>query len=88
MLIGQRGNDELDTGSGMDVAIGDAGMNTVTTTMDLPRIYQIYRSFESPKNSGYSPGSSRFGYLFGSDFDLVPKPYRSIDSGGMSIIDQ
>lgn len=84
----QKGNDYLSTGSGNDLAIGDAGTNTISTNMNFPRIYQIYRSFESPEGSGYAPYSTNgFGFAFSSDFDLHSNPYRSLDAQGLSLID-
>ena len=87
MLIGQRGNDEIFTGQGNNLAIGDAGTNKVTTNLDIPRIYQVYRSLSSPVNSGYAPDASVFGYTFMSDFDLFPQPFRYVDSQA-SLIDK
>ncbi len=74
-------------GLGASVAIGDAGTNTITTTMDLPRIFQIYRSFEIPPGSGYAPNFTAHGFVFTSGFDLHPNPLRHTDSQGLSIID-
>jgi Ca2+-binding RTX toxin-like protein len=79
IMIGQRGNDKLLTGDGNDLAIGDAGMNTITTHLDLPQIYQVYRFLSSPEESGYAPSASKFGYLFASSFDLFPDPYSTVD---------
>lgn len=69
------------------MAIGDAGTNTITPTMDIPRIFQVYRSFESPPGSGYAPNFSPFGYLFTSDFDLSPNTHRLTDASGLSLVD-
>ena len=75
-------------GPGSDIAIGDAGRNLINPTMDMPRIFQVYRSFESPPGSGYAPDSTPFGYLFTSDFDLSPNPHQLTDSSGLSLIDE
>jgi len=89
VLIGQRGDDHIFTGEGNDLAIGDGGTNRITATLDLPRIYQIYRSL--PNNvtmaNGYAPMSPQFGFAFTSDFDLYPTPHRFIDSQS-SILDE
>jgi hypothetical protein len=78
----------LSTGLGADVAIGDAGTNTITTTVGIPRIYQIYRSFTSPNASGYAPNASDFGFVFTSKFNLHPNPQRLTDAQGLSLIDE
>jgi hypothetical protein len=78
----------LSTGLGADVVIGDAGTNTITTTMDIPRIFQIYRSFASPIDSGYAPNGSDFGFVFTSKFNLHPNPQRLTDAQGLSMIDE
>lgn len=73
---------------GNDLAIGDAGENHISTNTNFPRIYQIYRSFETPPGSGYAPNSTNgFGFAFTSDFDLHSNPYRSLDAQGLSLID-
>jgi hypothetical protein len=73
---------------GNDLAIGDAGENHISTNMNFPRIYQIYRSFETPSGSGYAPNSTNgFGFAFTSDFELHSNPYRAIDAQGLSLID-
>ena len=87
VLIGQRGNDNIITGPGNDVAIGDAGTNTLTTNLDIPRIYQVYRSLTSPAGSGYDANARGFGFVFISDFDLLPHPFRYVDSQA-SLIDK
>ncbi len=78
----------MSTGLGADVAIGDAGTNTITTTVDIPRIFQIYRSFTSPIGSGYAPHTSDFGFVFTSKFNLHPNPQRLTDALGLSLIDE
>jgi Ca2+-binding RTX toxin-like protein len=83
VLIGQRGDDHLESGAGNDVLIGDAGSNHIAFNMDLPRIYQLYRSMESP--APYAPDAEDFGTAFLCDFELYPNPYRFMDSL-MSII--
>ncbi len=70
------------------MAIGDAGTNTITTTVGIPRIYQIYRSFTSPTASGYAPNASDFGFVFTSKFNLHPNPQRLTDAQGLSLIDE
>lgn len=85
MLIGQRGNDQLYTGGGNDLAIGDAGSNKIATNIDTPRIIQIYRFLSSPAD--YAPNATDFGFAFMNDFDLYPYPFRYVDAGA-SIIDQ
>ena len=75
-------------GLGTSVAIGDAGTNFVTVSMDIPRIFQIYRSFKSPPDSGYAPNFPKFGFAFTSDFDLHPHPQRLTDAQGLSLIDE
>jgi Ca2+-binding RTX toxin-like protein len=80
VLIGQRGNDHLESGSGSDLLIGDAGTNLIATNMDLPRIYQIYRCMEALSPYAHAPGATDFGMAFTSDFELYPNPYRQIDS--------
>ena len=67
------------------MAIGDSGFNKITTSLDLPRIHQIYRFLSSP--SDYAPAVSDFGFAFMNDFELYPNPYRHLDSQA-SIIDQ
>lgn len=76
------------TGPGADVAIGDAGTNTIATTLNTPRIYQIYRSFASPPGSGYAPNATDFGFAFTSPFNLNPSPHRLTDAQGLSVIDE
>jgi len=89
VLIGQRGNDFLSTGKGNDLAIGDAGTNEISTSMEFSRIYQIYRAYETPSDSGYAPESTDgFGFVFTSEFELYSNPYRSLDAQGLSIIDR
>jgi hypothetical protein len=83
VLIGQRGNDILESGPGNDLLVGDAGTNVIASNADFPRIYQIYRSMQTPLP--YAPDASDFGIAFMSDFDLYPNPYRYVDSL-MSII--
>jgi hypothetical protein len=78
----------ISLGPGASIAIGDAGTNLVTTTMDIPRIFQIYRSFKSPPGSGYAANVSKYGFLFTSDFDLHPYPLRLTDAQGFSLIDK
>lgn len=85
VLIGQRGNDQIFTGNGNTLAIGDGGFNYIATNLAFPRIYQMYRSFE--KVGDYAPYMSGFGFTWMSDFDLYPSPYRVVDSQA-SIIDQ
>ena len=85
VLLGQRGNDHLETGSGNDLAIGDQGSNSISTNLDFPRMYQIFRSMESKKN--YAPGSTDLGFVFMSKYDLNPAPHRIVDSQA-SIIDE
>jgi len=80
--------DIFPTGPGADVAIGDAGTNTIATTLNMPRIYQIYRSFNSPPGSGYAPNASDFGFAFTSPFNLNPSPQRLTDAQGLSVIDE
>jgi hypothetical protein len=83
VLIGQRGNDILESGPGNDLLVGDAGTNLIASNADFPRIYQIYRSMQTPLP--YAPDATDFGIAFMSDFDLYPNPYRYVDSL-MSII--
>jgi Ca2+-binding RTX toxin-like protein len=83
VLIGQRGDDHMESGAGNDVLIGDAGSNHIAFNMDLPRIFQLYRSMETPEP--YDPDAEDFGTAFMSDFELYPNPYRFMDSL-MSII--
>jgi Ca2+-binding RTX toxin-like protein len=83
VLIGQRGDDHLESGAGNDVLIGDAGSNHIVFTIDLPRIYQLYRSMETPEP--YAPEAEDFGTAFMCNFELYPNPYRFMDSL-MSII--
>jgi Ca2+-binding RTX toxin-like protein len=78
VLVGQRGDDLLQSGDGDDLLIGDAGTNTIASNMDFPRVFQIYRSMETPLL--YSPQATDFGIAFTSDFDLYPNPYRFVDS--------
>ena len=91
VLNGQRGDDHILTGEGHDLAIGDGGSNKITVTLDVPRIYQMYRSLPSPASTaaGYalSLSSSDFGFTFTSDFDLYPNPSRFVDSQA-SFVDQ
>lgn len=83
MLIGQRGNDILASGLGNDLLIGDAGTNLIASNADFPRVYQIFRSMQTPWP--YAQDATDFGMTFMSDFDLYPNPYRFVDSL-MSII--
>ena len=84
VLIGQRGDDYLETGEGNDLAIGDGGSNTIATNLGFPRVYQVYRSM---RNLGdYAPGATDFGFVFMNDFALFPSPHRIVDSQA-SIID-
>lgn len=87
VLIGQRGNDRIITGPGNHLVIGDNAFNKITTNLDFPRIYQVYRSLGSPAGSGYAPGAPAVGYTFMNDFDLFPNPFRYVDSQA-SLIDQ
>lgn len=82
-----QGNDRISTGRGNDFAIGDAGSNSISPSINVPRIYQIYRSFESPQGSGYAPNRTRFGFTFSCDFDLPTNSYRRLDAQGFSFID-
>ena len=65
---------------GNNLVIGDAGFNTITSNADFARIYQIYRSMESPAGSNYAPDAEDYGFAFMVDFELYPNPYRNIDS--------
>lgn len=57
--------------------------------MEFPRIYQIYRAYETPSDSGYAPEpTDGFGFVFTSEFELYSNPYRSLDAQGLSIIDR
>ena len=76
ILIGQRGNDRIDTGSGNNLAIGDAGWNVMTTDADLPRIYQVYRALKDESRSDLVvDGASDFGVTFTADYNLYPSQY-------------
>lgn len=75
-------------GLGASIAIGDAGTNLVATTINIPRIFQVYRSFTSPTGSGYAPNSSMYGFVFTNDFNLHPNPQRLTDAQGLSLIDE
>jgi hypothetical protein len=78
--------DIFPTGPGADVAIGDAGTNTISTTLNIPRVYQIYRSFQT--QGGYAPNATDFGFAFTSPFNLNPSPQRLTDAQGLSVIDE
>ena len=82
VLIGQRGDDHIFTGEGDDLAIGDGGTNRITASLDLPRIYQIYRSLPNnvTMDKGYAPMSTQLGFVFTSDFELYPGPHRFVDA--------
>ena len=73
---------------GASIAIGDAGTNFITTTMDIPRIFQIYRSFTRPTGSGNLSILSKYGFVFTSEFELHPHPQRLTDAQGLSLIDK
>lgn len=79
----------MQTGAGNDLAIGDGGSNSIAANMDLPRIYQIYRSLRTNATieSEWAPSADDFGFTFTSDFDLYPNPQRFVDSQS-SFVDQ
>jgi hypothetical protein len=79
VCIGQRGDDTLHGGPGNDLLIGDAGTNVIAQNMDMPRIYQIYRTLSVPDGSGYDVSASDFGATFSADYELYPLQYRSVD---------
>ena len=79
VCIGQRGDDTLQGGPGNDLLIGDAGTNVIAQNMDMPRIYQIYRTFYVPDGSGYDVHATDFGATFSADYELYPLQYRSVD---------
>ena len=79
VCIGQRGDDVLHGGPGNDLLIGDAGTNVIAQNMDMPRIYQIYRTLSVPDGSGYYVNATDFGATFSADYELYPLQYRSVD---------
>jgi Ca2+-binding RTX toxin-like protein len=79
VCIGQRGDDHLQGGPGNDLLIGDAGTNLITQNMDMPRIYQIYRTLSAPDGSGYDVNGTDFGAVFSADYELYPLQYRNVD---------
>lgn len=56
--------------------------------MDIPRIFQIYRSFTRPTGSGNISILSKYGFVFTSEFELHPHPQRLTDAQGLSLIDK
>ena len=85
VCIGQRGDDKITGGLGNDLLIGDAGTNVIPQDMNLPRVYQVYRTMDTPEDSDYVVATD-YGALFTYDFELYPNQYRQVDSLA-SIID-
>ena len=86
-IFGQRGDDKLTGGLGNDLLVGDAGTNMIVQDMNLPRVYQVYRTLAAPEDSGYVVDSTDFGAVFTFDYELYPNQYRQVDSLS-SIIDK
>jgi Ca2+-binding RTX toxin-like protein len=78
VCIGQRGDDTLQGGLGNDLLIGDGGTNVIAQTMDMPRIYQVYRTLSFPDDSEFV-NATDFGAVFSADYELYPQQYRSVD---------
>ena len=86
-VFGMRGNDNITGGLGNDLLVGDSGSNHIVQDMNLPRVYQVYRTMAAPQSSGYVVDSSDFGAVFTFDYELYPNQYRQVDSLS-SIIDK
>ncbi|CAB9505193.1 Kringle domain [Seminavis robusta] len=78
VVIGQRGDDTIKGGTGNDLLIGDSGSNKIGYNMDLPKIYEIYRSLTAPEQFEVP----EFGAVFSVDMKLYPDQYREVDSLG------
>ena len=86
-VFGQRGNDKIIGGLGNDLLVGDSGTNLIPQDMNLPRVYNAYRTLIAPPDSSYVVNVADYGAMFTFDHELYPFQYRQVDSLG-SIIDK
>ena len=73
--------DYINGGNGADLIIGDNGFNHIPQNADLPRVFQIYRYFDTPVDSIYIDAETTidYGVSFSADFELYPDQYREVD---------